>query len=100
MSYDYIVVDSKVDEETDRFSFAVVIRDNPRYEGKILAFRDFKMDEDEKGDLFVNTQMLIVNSDDKVEVDIQPEDHEYMEGLMQYMLSDLLKKFVDKEITV
>jgi hypothetical protein len=100
MKYDYVILDSKTDED-DKFSFALAVKDNPRYAGKILAFKDFKMDEDDKGDLFINTQMLIVSGDDaKTEITIEPEDQVYMEGLMQYMVSDLLEKLVAKETAV
>jgi hypothetical protein len=96
MKYDYVILDSKTDDD-DKFSFALTVKDNPRYAGKILAFKDFKMDEDEKGDLFINTQMLIVDGEDKSEIAIEPEDQVYMEGLMQYMVSDLLEKLVERE---
>lgn len=92
--YDYTVLDSKVGDD-DKFSFAVTVRGISRYDGKILAFNDFKIDEDKDGEMFIESQMLIINAEDKTQIEFEDEDREFMERFLNSMLSELIEKQVE-----
>ena len=45
--------------------------------------------------MFIESQMLIINAEDKTQIEFEDEDREFMERFLNSMLSELIEKQVE-----